>query len=46
METRKPGSILRLSRCDEIVTIPGNGHVQPLNVAAAAAIMIYTLTRR
>ncbi|HJU15965.1 MAG TPA: RNA methyltransferase [Stellaceae bacterium] len=30
--------------CDEIVTIPGGG-VQSLNVAAAAAILIYLLTR-
>jgi TrmH RNA methyltransferase len=35
-----------LARCDEIVTIPGSGNVQSLNVAAAAAILIYTLTRR
>ncbi len=32
--------------CDEIVTIPGSGRVQSLNVAAAAAILIYVLTRR
>ncbi|MGH7098011.1 MAG: TrmH family RNA methyltransferase [Stellaceae bacterium] len=35
--------------CDEIVTIPGmipKGGVQSLNVAAAAAILIYLLTRR
>jgi TrmH RNA methyltransferase len=31
--------------CEEIVTIPGSGRVQSLNVAAAAAILIYTLTR-
>ncbi len=31
--------------CDEIVTIPGSGEVQSLNVAAAAAILIYALTR-
>jgi TrmH RNA methyltransferase len=31
--------------CEEIVTIPGSG-VQSLNVSAAAAILIYLLTRR
>jgi TrmH RNA methyltransferase len=35
-----------LALCDEIVTIPGSGRVQSLNVAAAAAILIYGLTRR
>src|SRR5271166_3336375 len=30
--------------CDELVTIPGSGRVQSLNVAAAAAILIYLLT--
>jgi TrmH RNA methyltransferase len=34
-----------LAACDEIVTIPGGGRVQSLNVAAAAAILIYELTR-
>jgi RNA methyltransferase, TrmH family len=34
-----------LALCDEIVTIPGSGRVQSLNVAAAAAILIYALTR-
>ncbi len=33
-----------LAACDEIVTIPGSGQVQSLNVAAAAAILIYRLT--
>jgi RNA methyltransferase, TrmH family len=33
-----------LKACDEIVTIPGSGHVQSLNVAASAAILIYALT--
>lgn len=32
-----------LAACDEIVTIPGSGLVQSLNVAATAAIMIYAL---
>ncbi|HZU89300.1 MAG TPA: RNA methyltransferase [Stellaceae bacterium] len=32
--------------CEEIVTIPGGGAVQSLNVAAAAAILIYLLTCR
>jgi TrmH RNA methyltransferase len=31
--------------CDEIVTIAGSGGVQSLNVAAAAAILIYLATR-
>ncbi len=34
-----------LAACDEIVTIPGAGRVQSLNVAAAAAILIYLATR-
>ncbi len=34
-----------LAACDAVVTIPGSGNVQSLNVAAAAAILIYTLTR-
>jgi TrmH RNA methyltransferase len=33
-----------LAECDEEVTIPGSGRVQSLNVAAAAAILIYQLT--
>lgn len=37
-----PGTI---AACDEVVTIPGSNDVQSLNVAAAAAIMIYILTR-
>ena len=37
---------ITMARCDEIVTIPGSGYVQSLNVAAAAAILIYLLTRR
>jgi len=34
-----------LAECDEVVAIPGSGRVQSLNVAAAAAILIYQLTR-
>ncbi|MGC2202451.1 MAG: RNA methyltransferase [Stellaceae bacterium] len=34
-----------LAACDEVVAIPGSGRVQSLNVAAAAAILIYLLTR-
>ena len=34
-----------LDACDEVVKIPGRGHVQSLNVANAAAILIYLLTR-
>jgi len=37
---------ITMAACDEILTIPGSGHVQSLNVAAAAAILIYLLTRR
>jgi RNA methyltransferase, TrmH family len=33
-----------IAACDEVVTIPGSGRVQSLNVAAAAAILIYLLT--
>ena len=35
-----------LAACDEIVTLPGNGRLQSLNVSAAAAILIYLATRR
>lgn len=34
-----------IAACDEVVTIAGSGRVQSLNVAAAAAIMLYALTR-
>jgi RNA methyltransferase, TrmH family len=34
-----------LAACDEIVLIPGCGRLQSLNVAAAAAILIYLATR-
>jgi TrmH RNA methyltransferase len=34
-----------LALCDEVVRITGSGHVQSLNVANAAAILIYLLTR-
>ena len=34
-----------VAACDEIVTIPGCGRVQSLNVAAAAAILIYLANR-
>jgi RNA methyltransferase, TrmH family len=34
-----------LAACDAIATIPGCGRVQSLNVAAAAAILIYLATR-
>ena len=33
-----------LAACDEVVRIPGSGRVQSLNVANAAAILIYLLT--
>ncbi|HYH38082.1 MAG TPA: RNA methyltransferase [Azospirillum sp.] len=32
-----------LAACDEVVMIPGSGHVQSLNVAATAAILIHAL---
>jgi TrmH RNA methyltransferase len=35
-----------LKACDEIVTIPGSGSVQSLNVAASAAILIYAMAAR
>jgi TrmH RNA methyltransferase len=31
--------------CDDVATIPGSGRVQSLNVAVAAAILIYGMTR-
>ena len=34
-----------LAACDDVVKIPGSGRVQSLNVASAAAILIYLLTR-
>lgn len=34
-----------LAACDQIATIPGSGQVQSLNVAVAAAILIYLSTR-
>ena len=34
-----------LAACGEVGTIPGSGRVQSLNVAAAAAILLYALTR-
>lgn len=35
-----------LGACDEIVTIPGSGLVQSLNVAASAAILLHGLAQR
>jgi len=34
-----------MAACDEIVTLPGSGWVQSLNVAATAAILIHYFTR-
>ena len=34
-----------VAACDEVVTIPGSGSVQSLNVAAAAAILMYLTVR-
>jgi TrmH RNA methyltransferase len=34
-----------IGACDQIWSIPGSGRVQSLNVAAAAAILLYLLTR-
>jgi RNA methyltransferase, TrmH family len=33
-----------LALCDMVATIPGSGHVESLNVAAAAAVLLYALT--
>src|SRR5262245_19565906 len=35
-----------LRACEKIVSIPGGGLIQSLNVAASAAILLYTLTRQ
>ena len=35
-----------LAACESIVTIPGSGLVQSLNVAASAAILLHALTRQ
>ena len=35
-----------LAACEAIVTIPGSGSVQSLNVAASAAIILHALTRQ
>jgi TrmH RNA methyltransferase len=32
-----------LAACDEVLTIPGAGRVQSLNVSASAAVLIYAL---
>jgi RNA methyltransferase, TrmH family len=37
--------IATLAACDMVMTIPGSGRVQSLNVAAAAAILMYLATR-
>jgi TrmH RNA methyltransferase len=34
-----------IAACDQIWSIPGSGRVQSLNVAAAAAVLLYLLTR-
>jgi TrmH RNA methyltransferase len=34
-----------LNACEGVVTLAGTGHVQSLNVAATAAILIHELTR-
>ncbi|HYE00555.1 MAG TPA: RNA methyltransferase [Alphaproteobacteria bacterium] len=34
-----------LAACEAVVTLPGSGRIQSLNVAATAAIVIYGLTR-
>lgn len=35
-----------LAACDAVLTLPGSGRVQSLNVAATAAILIHALSRR
>jgi TrmH RNA methyltransferase len=35
-----------LAACQEIVTIPGSGYVQSLNVAASAAILLHALVKQ
>jgi TrmH RNA methyltransferase len=35
-----------LAACDEVVTIPGAGAIQSLNVSVSAGILLYALTRR
>jgi RNA methyltransferase, TrmH family len=35
-----------LALCDRLVRIPGSGRVQSLNVAAAAAVLLYAATRK
>jgi TrmH RNA methyltransferase len=34
-----------LAACEEVVTIPGSGSIQSLNVAASAAILLHAVTR-
>jgi RNA methyltransferase, TrmH family len=34
-----------IAACDQVWSIPGSGRVQSLNVAAAAAVLLYLLTR-
>jgi TrmH RNA methyltransferase len=34
-----------IAACDQIWSIPGSGRVQSLNVAAAAAVLLYLVTR-
>jgi TrmH RNA methyltransferase len=35
-----------LNQCDVVLTLPGSGAVQSLNVAATAAIIAHALRRR
>lgn len=35
-----------LAACDDLVTVAGSGRIQSLNAAAAAAILLYLVTRR
>jgi TrmH RNA methyltransferase len=39
----RPASI---KACDELVTIPGSGSIQSLNVAASAAVLIYAIAAK
>ena len=43
---RKDGANIKLKLCDEQLAIPLIGHTESLNVAAAAAIMLFEVVRQ